>query len=375
MNKLVFLIICFNFTFTIIFSNEYLKKAQIAEERNDFENAVKYLNLYLQDSKFQDNDKVYLKIARLTQDTDEKIEHYINFLNKYSDSRFYLLAAFELANYYLLIGKYDDAIKTFDIVINKGIGTPYWQKSMLKKCHIYIYNKKDYVKSKIIVYELLQEISDYEDLGISYFYLGKIALDEKNIDDAIEYFLISAGSFSESSGASQSLLELIKIYKNKNDLEKSSHAYTILHEKFRKSYEYKEALKLRLKLNNFDEDSKIYFISFEDEEKNRAQVIEKIKNDISDSEFFKTNKSPLKGHYYIQIGYYSNKTNAFEMIDKLKVKDIDGLSIIDEKKDDKIYHRLVKGPYINRDDANKVLIFLKTKGIEAIIREFRNIYE
>jgi len=360
------------------------KKGLEAEERGDYKNAILFYKEYLKVKKddFQ-NDRIQLKIARLTENLDDSIKEYNIFFENYPKSRFRFLARYELGYLYKINAKYTDAENQFNVLIEKAKGTPYWQKALLEISELQ-YERFDFKNATKNLYLLLENIDDYEDVGRAYFLLGIIMVKQGLIEDGEQFFLICAGSFPQCSKAASSLLELAKLYINTNRVEYALKLKEIISQLYPDSPENYEIQKLTKNLR-IDEKSieniDIPLIDLEDEPKIKDKTMARLKEDLSLSveEIYKNQdfKSEREYGIYLQLGYYSDLNNVKEFIEKkrsLGISDLKYMETISPKSKNKFY-RIVIGPFKTKEAANKRLIELKEKNIESIILEIKKDYE
>jgi TolA-binding protein len=206
---------------SIIYSNgdNYLILAEKYEKENNVKKAVENYKLYLKSSNDdKQKEKIQLKIARINEDYKESLLSYKQFFNSYPKSDFLFIAKYELASLHKFNNNYKEALNELYELSRIAKNSPYWQKSMLEAATIE-YLMLNYKKARSNINELLNEIDEYEDLGVCYFLMGKIMDRLNNREEAKEYYLICAGSFPQSSKAPTALLELLKLYLNEGKNE------------------------------------------------------------------------------------------------------------------------------------------------------------
>ncbi|HPO49912.1 MAG TPA: SPOR domain-containing protein [Spirochaetota bacterium] len=361
-------------------NEELLKKSLDAESSGNYLNAVRYLKEFAKKSNNdKEKEKTYLKIARLTEDFKTSIMEYNFFLNSFPKSRFRFFARFELAFLYYLNEDFDNSKKEFYKIAEFSKGTPYWQSSLIEATKIEIVNK-NYEKSIKNLYEILNEIDDYDDIGICYFLLGSIAFRQENYLDAEEFFLISAGSFPQSPKAAGSLLELLKLYlKNKNN-EFAIQVGKMIGELYSDSPENNAAFNLLKGINSSYSsiEKKVELINLNENPELKRKTLRRLREDLrlsNEFEVFKDEKNikPEK-KIFVQIGFFSQHSNALEHLKNVERKKIEGLFIKKTKstKNDSYFYRILIGPYNSKEKANEKLIEIKEKNIESIILELND---
>ncbi|MCG8571312.1 MAG: SPOR domain-containing protein [Spirochaetes bacterium] len=375
----------FLFSVTIqVFSTsqmDFYKKAMQFENQGKLTEAIRNYKVFLKNSRQTViKEKVQLKIARLTTDINQKDKEYQLFFDQYSQSPYIYIAYFELAQVYLLTNQIITAKKYFKKLTAISTGTPYWQKSLIEIAKIEIL-LKNYGEAIKIFYQLLENIEDYEDVGEIYYHLGITMLNQKLMDDAEEYFLITAGSFSLSARAPTALLQLIILYMDTERYGEAKEGTKILGELYPDSIEYLDAKKRVKKIAPTVKNESIALINLNENQSLKEKIINKIAADLKESthlnEVANTAKPGLNG-YYLQLGYYSSPENAQLQIEQLreqkKIDDVFWAKTVSSY-NKKTFYRIVAGPFSNRDQAMKRMIELKEKQIESIILELIKIYE
>ncbi len=360
------------------------KKAFDFEKKGDYKNAIKFYKEYLNTKKddFQ-NDKIQLKIARLTEDFEESIKEYNLFFEKYPKSRFRFLVRYELGYLYKLNARYNEAEKEFMVLIEKAKGTPYWQKALLEIAELQ-YERFDFKNAIKNLYILLDNIDDYEDIGRAYFLLGVIMIKQGMYEDGEQFLLICAGSFSLCSKAPSCLLELAKLYIKLNKIEYALKLEKMIGELYPDSPENYEIKKIVKDLNQSNislDNVSIPLIDLEDDPKIKDKTMARLREDLKLSleDIYKLEENLSLNQYgiYLQLGYYSELNNVKEFIEKQKSRGVQDLKYIEtiSPKSGNTFYRVVLGPFKNIELANKKLIELKEKNIEAIILEIKKDYE
>lgn len=390
------LIIIFILIFTPLFTafaqtknSELYAKAVALDNKHKYSEAIKvyrqYINAAAECGENFQEDKIRLRIARITEDFAQAASEYKTFIEKCPKSRYRFLARYELATLYKLKGHYSEALTEFYELSYRCKGTPYWQKSLLEATEIEIelYN---FEKAMVNLYHLLEEIEDYEDIGRTYFLLGVAAVKQKSFDDAEEYFLICAGSFPMCSAAASSLLELISIHIHAGRIAYAKKIQSMLEDMYPDSPQIYEAPKLLADYKDVKADEGFIEIelNMEDNQKIRQRTLARLREDfhLSNDEFTdKSHNSPadsgtLKSGTYLQLGYYSDPKYAQEYIEECDKKGIKGLFLSEtvSSKSDQKFYRILLGPF-SQKAANEKLIELKDSHIEAISMELTINYE
>ena len=372
------------FSFFIIFysfSNEnpsnYYNIATKYEEEGDFVNALKYYKKYIELLKDDiQTEKIQLKIARLTEDYDLSIIEYNKFLKNYPLSRYRFLARFEMAGLHQINKNYLLALEEYNKLINQSKGTSYWQKSLICSAQVQylIGDSKSAIKN---LYKVLNEIDDYEDIGLCYFLLGVIMEKQKQYEDAKEFFLICAGSFPQSTKAPASLLELMKMYVKLSNLSKAKKIAKMINQLYTDSPENYEASKISKELEDIKESLEdIELINLNENQEIKQKSLARLKEDLKLSLDIENNTivDNKKSGFFVQLGFYSIEENAKQLLEICKEKGINEVYIFktNSSKTDKLFYRVLIGPFGNSSLANEKLIDLKEKNIEAIVLELGN---
>lgn len=370
-------------------SSDLYARAVALDNKHKYSEAIKVYRQYLNsanagDESFQE-DKIRLRIARITEDFAQATSEYKTFIEKCPKSRYRFLARYELASLYKLKGHYDEALTEFYELSYRCKGTPYWQKSLLEATEIEI-ELYHFDKAMVNLYHLLEEIEDYEDIGRTYFLLGVAAVKQKCFDDAEEYFLICAGSFPMCSAAASSLLELISIHIHAGNISYAKRIQSMLEDMYPDSPQIIEAPKLLADYKDTAADEGFIEIelNMEDNQKIRQRTLARLREDfhLSNDEFVdrsgntSIDSGTLKSGTYLQLGYYSDPKYASEYIEECGRKGIKGLFLSEtvSSKSDQKFYRILMGPF-SQKAANEKLIELKDNHIEAITMELTISYE
>ena len=391
--NIIFLIfICFSLSalFPQAKNSDLYAKAVALDNKHKYSEAVKAYRQYLNaahdnDQNFQE-DKIRLRIARITEDFAQAAAEYKTFIEKCPKSRYRFLARYELATLYKLKGHYDEALTEFYELSYRCKGTPYWQKSLLEATEIEI-ELYHFEKAMVNLYNLLEEIEDYEDIGRTYFLLGTANVKQKCFDDAEEYFLICAGSFPMCSAAASSLLELISIHIQAGRIAYAKKIQSMLEDMYPDSPQIYEAPKLLADYKDVTADEGFIEIelNMEDNQKIRQRTLARLREDfhLSNDEFVgKSDEGKVRQHdslksgTYLQLGYYSDPKYANEYIEECAKKGIKDLFLSEttSSKSNQKFYRILLGPF-SQKAANEKLIELKDSHIEAISMELTISYE
>lgn len=366
---------------TTLFAQEVniYREASRLEREKSYKEAVvlykKFLSLSKNRSIF---DRVQLKIARISPNYADKIIEFNRFFKYYPNSRFRFIARYELANLRIMAGELEEAHKELESLIEISQGNPYWQKGLLLKSRVEI-SQGRYKEALYNLYSLLEEINDYEDLGTAYFYLGEIMYKQASYDEAIEYFLICAGSFPASSRASTALLELAAIYFKRGWAARGKLVVRMLGEMYPDSPEYYGGKELAAPYRSTEAGGVVNLINLNSDQEIERKVLERLRSDLKLSgTIYEKEETAPKAGLFIQLGYYSRLDYAKEFIERSKAET--GLEkvfyrAVRSTKSGKIYYRILTGPLKGRAEANKKLIELKEKNIEGIILELTTDYE
>lgn len=367
--------------------SDLYNKALSLDKKGSYEQAIKtyrqYIELARQSEQNFQEDKIRLRIARITSDFKQAAIEYRGFIDSFPKSRYRFLARYELASLYKLKGQYPEALKEYYELSYKTKGTPYWQKSLLEatEVEIELYN---FHQAMLNLYKLLEEIDDYEDVGRTYFLLGIANAKQKSYDDAEEFFLICAGSFPMCSSAAASLLELINIHILNGNISYAKKIQSMIEEMYPGSPQIYEAPRLLEPYKDVQADDRFIEIelNMEDNEKIKQRTLARLREDIhlSNDEFIDTNTNinhdNLKSGTYLQLGYYSDPKYANEYIEECTSKGIKGLFLSEttSSKSDTKFYRILLGPF-SKEDANEKLMELRDKHIETITIELTISYE
>ncbi|HOV15672.1 MAG TPA: hypothetical protein PK771_15395, partial [Spirochaetota bacterium] len=314
-------------SYSVCSNNSLLKKALDFEDKGNYKESIKYLKDFIKTSNDEkEKEKTQLKIARLTEDFKTAITEYNNFLNNFPKSRFRFFARSELGKLYILNNDLLNAKKEFYKIVEFSKGTPYWQSSMLEATKIEIV-QENYKKAVNNLYYILNEVNDYEEIGISYFLLGLSAFRQKSYLDAEEFFLISAGSFPQSTKAATSLLELLRLYLETNKNSKALKVGKMLNEFYTDSPENNDSYSLLVNIteNIVNNEENVELIDLNENPDIKNKTLKRLREDLRlSNEFLDVveNKTIIQKKIFVQIGFFSQEENALERIKICKNKDI-----------------------------------------------------
>lgn len=356
-----------------------LSRALDFEKLGNYKDAIICYKDYLKKSTDEKtNEKLYLRIARLTQNFNEAVSAYNTYLTKYPKSRFRFFGRFELAKLYLINGDYDNSKVEFYKIAEFSKGTPYWQTSLIEATKIEIHqsNFKRAIKN---LYDILNEIDDYEDIGVAYYLLGIASLRQKSYLDSEEFFLISAGSFPESEKAATSLLELFKLYLDTKKEGKALLIAKMINELYTDSPENDEAYNIlqKLKVDNTKSNETVELINLNENPEIKKRTLRRLREDLKLSlEYTKntTTNNPNEKKIFVQVGFFSQEENATTRLKDCRDKNINDVFIKKTKssKSNDYFYRVLTGPFNSKERANQKLIELKEKNIESIILEIND---
>ncbi|HQJ05288.1 MAG TPA: SPOR domain-containing protein [Spirochaetota bacterium] len=238
------------------------------------------------------------------------------------------------------------------------------------------------------LYEILEEIEDYEDLARAYFLLGAVMSKQGLPDDAEQFYLITAGTFPLSCKAPAALLELLKIYLAQNKLDYAKKVQIMIGELYPDSPQNHEAQKRSKELKDvkeLDEFIELHLINLEENNDFKKKSLARLRADIklSNEEFIEKvektegDKKETKRGYYLQIGYFSSEENSKNYVESFNKKwgEKAFYSETVSSKTGLTNYRILIGPFSDRSKANDKLIELKEKNIEAITLELGGSYD
>jgi tetratricopeptide (TPR) repeat protein len=351
-----------------------LNKAIELENNGKNTEAIEYYKKYI--LLINDNDekeKISLKIPRLIDNIPDSIEEYKNYLLKFPKSRYRFLARFELANLYSINKSYKSSLSEYYNLSNISKGTAYWQKSLIEasKIEIILSNIEQAMKN---LYNILNEIDDYEDIGTIYFYLGVIYIKQNSFPDAEQYFLMCAGSFPQCSKSGASLNELMNIYILEKKYNQARTIARMIEELYTDSFENLLAKKTLNSIEGYKsgESDKVNLINLNDDKDIKDKSMARLKSDLELSIEIKNIDNTPKDKsigYYVQLRYFSQEEFALKLIDICKSKNVKYVFIkkSESSSSGKVFYRVLSGPYNTEKQANEKLIEFKENNLESIV--------
>lgn len=364
--------------FSSSFSEEY-RKALISERDGLVNDAVSHYNrAVLSAPNRLMKEQIQLKIARLTDNYDVKVNLYNKFLNDNPETRYKFLVMYELGALYYLRNDFVKAIETFNLLASQAHGTPYFIKSNLFIASIFLESNNP--ESAIaVIYKVLENVEDYEETAECYYLAGKAFHARGKVREAIEYFLICAGNFSDSYMGRGALLELVRLFTSTNDHVSASVYAGILALKFPGSFEHSEALKVVKNINEKDAASASEgLISFTLDEDRKTSILEAIRSEIAETvginDVLEGDKYFVKPGLYIQLGHFSTEENAKRSFDSLSGR-VSNIAIYRGMGNGSYFYKVVAGSFANRAEANQAVIRLKDMNIDSFIIEIAGSYE
>ncbi|MBN2544658.1 MAG: tetratricopeptide repeat protein [Spirochaetes bacterium] len=348
-------------------TNDLLKNALIYENNGNYDKALEYYQKYI---KVNNDEKVFLKIIRLTQDYDEIVQKYNDFLIEFPVSRFRFIARYELAKIYLLNNNYKEALKEFEKLKEFSRGNQYYYRSSYNIANIH--NKlKNYHEAIIEIDNLLSDDENIYNKAECFYLSAIINIKNGNYKEAEKNLLFCIDNYSSSDIVASCLFELITIYMKMNDIDNVNYYSDKLNKGFPDSFE-NYIIKKKLKNNNTNDNELIYYNENELINDNRIRSDLKLSLEIDSSNELINLKS-----YYLQLSYLSNYENAKILLDSYRLKGLNDIFIsrTESASSNKIFYRLLIGPYFNLKDAKKRKEELDSKKIDSIIMELVKSYE
>ena len=376
---LIFLVLSYVNIHAQTFS-EYYKNAVIAEKNADFQRAYEQYKLALDVAKgTQIKEQMQLAVARMAILPTDKIEHYLKFLSAYPQSRFQMLARYELGMLYYLLGEADSSLAVFEEIAKLGYGTPYYHKSLLIQSQILI-DKKEYDEALLAAYHVLEEIEEYVEAAQAYYLVGIIFIEKGMDDTALEYLLMCAGNFTNSYFGKLALFSLTELYIRKNDAKQAELYAGLIASKFPNSQEFKD-VKLRfpsLKKRSMEDVQESLILLGIDEEKRSsllAQIREELISSLRIEDIDGTKETMIKAGTYLQLGSFSVKKNAEDAINTLLKKGATNLRVHQTIGNENYLYKIIAGPFSSQSLANNEVIRLKDLGIDSFVTEIATNYE
>ncbi|MCH5149098.1 MAG: tetratricopeptide repeat protein [Spirochaetales bacterium] len=308
--------------------SELLKKAGKYEAQNQLNEA---LSVYNQVQKLNTDAQIaewiILKLARLTPDAEQKLALYNKFIAEYSTSKFIKLAYYEMGAVYFLQKNYAKALEVYGNLLEISYGTSYFTIAGLYCGALYVdLNEPD--KAIDVLHILLEEITTDEEACKCYFLLGKAYLMKNQSENAVHNFSVCIGTFPQAFYAKKAAEELKKM--NQSETE--------------------------LKMVSVDKNS--------DE-----SLLNAIESDIKLSLNISKDSELLPNGLYLQLGSYSEEKNALLQIEQLRVNKLNKLHIYPRKTSAGFFHKVVMGPFSDKNEMNDAIITLKDYNIDAFLIE------
>lgn len=307
---------------------ELLRKAGKYEEQNQLNDALSAYNQVLKlSTDAQISELVVLKLARLTPDVEQKLTLYNKFISDYSTSKFIKLAYYEMGAIYFLQKNYVKALEVYGNLLEISYGTSYFTIAGLYCGALYLdLNEPD--KAIDVFHILLEEITTDEEACKCYFLLGKAYLMKNQSENAVHSFSVCTGTFPQTLYAKKAAAELRKM--NQSETE--------------------------LKMVSVDKSS--------DE-----SLLKSIESDIKLSLNISKDSKTLPNGLYLQLGSYSEEKNALLQIERLQLNNLNKLHIYPKKTSAGFFHKVIMGPFSDKNEMNDVLITLKDYNIDAFLIE------
>lgn len=307
---------------------ELLRKAGKYEEQNQLNDALSAYNQVLKlSTDAQISELVVLKLARLTPDVEQKLTLYNKFISDYSTSKFIKLAYYEMGAIYFLQKNYVKALEVYGNLLEISYGTSYFTIAGLYCGALYLdLNEPD--KAIDVFHILLEEITTDEEACKCYFLLGKAYLMKNQSENAVHSFSVCTGTFPQTLYAKKAAAELRKM--NQSETE--------------------------LKMVSVDKSS--------DE-----SLLKSIESDIKLSLNISKDSNMLPNGLYLQLGSYSEEKNALLQIERLQLNNLNKLHIYPKKTSAGFFHKVIMGPFSDKNEMNDVLITLKDYNIDAFLIE------
>lgn len=307
---------------------ELLRKAGKYEEQNQLNDALSAYNQVLKlSTDAQISELVVLKLARLTPDVEQKLTLYNKFISDYSTSKFIKLAYYEMGAIYFLQKNYVKALEVYGNLLEISYGTSYFTIAGLYCGALYLdLNEPD--KAIDVFHILLEEITTDEEACKCYFLLGKAYLMKNQSENAVHSFSVCTGTFPQTLYAKKAAAELRKM--NQSETE--------------------------LKMVSIDKNS--------DE-----SLLNSIESDIKLSLNISKDSNMLPNGLYLQLGSYSEEKNALLQIKQLQLNNLNKLHIYPKKTSAGFFHKVIMGPFSDKNEMNDVLITLKDYNIDAFLIE------
>lgn len=307
---------------------ELLKKAGKYEAQNLPDEALSVYNQALKlSSDAQISEWITLKLARLTPDTEQKLALYNKFVSDYSTSKFIKLAYYEIGAVHFLQKDYAKALDAYRNLLEISYGTSYFTIAGLYCGALYLdLNEPD--KAIDVLHILLEEITTDEEACKCYFLLGKAYLMKKQSENALHNFSVCTGTFAYTFYAKRAAEELKKMNQSGSEL----------------------------KMISVDKNS--------DE-----SLLNSIESDLKASLNISKDSEKLPNGFYLQLGSYSEEKNALLQIERLRKNNLNKLHVYPRKTSAGFFHKVIMGPFSDRNEMNDAVITLKDCNIDAFLIE------
>lgn len=218
-----------------------------------------------------------------------------------------------------------------------------------------LFNAFQFDKAKEIFHKLADDVNNPR-IAEVYYYLGRLAIMP---DSAIYYYKIVIDKYPQSRYADVAYLEVAKISIMKESFED---ALVVLNELARNypNSEIKDEILFWTGVAFIESGNR------ESGHKKLQELVNNYPNSIwaSRAKNLLPSNLPPKEYYTIQIGSYRNKENADKRVDELKTKGIEG-RIVEAIVMDKIHYRVWVGEFATREQAKSVLLRLDSLGIKG----------
>lgn len=308
--------------------SKLLEKAAKHEAQNQLNDALSAYNQALKlSTDAQDSEWILLKLARLTPDAEQKLALYSKFVSDYSTSKFIKLVYYEIGAVHFLQKDYAKALDAYRSLLEISYGTSYFTIAGLYCGALYL-DLKEPDKSIDVLHILLEEIVNDAQACKCYFLLGKAYLMKNQTENAVRNFSVCTGTFPQTFYAKRAAEELEKMSKSGS----------------------------KLKMVSVDKNS--------DE-----SLLESIEADLKLSLNISENSKGLPNGLYLQLGSYSEEKNALLQIERLQANNLNRLHIYPRKTSAGFFHKVIMGPFSDKNEMNEALINLKDFNIDAFLIE------
>ncbi len=314
----------------------YTNLGVILAEEKKYNKAIWYFKKAIENPEYKNKEKAFYNLALVYKklDEDDKYEEYLKKALSYN--QYFINAYLALGNYYLSKGMYEDALNVFMKAYNVGIYTPevylglgksYYHLGKLPKAKYYFLKAKKFA-------------------GDNYFVANEADKFISQINEEI------ARQKEEELKRKQAELEKLEKIKQIEEIAEEGNLEDVV---VVKPVERKEKQDLFEKIEK--EKEKIEKQILPSEEKPRENVKEPEENVIE-----------TKLRFYVQVGVYSNKKYAEEMIKKLKEINLSP-RLIKRNVDGKPFYFVIIGYFNSYLEASKFYRKnLKPNGFKGIVK-------